>query len=357
MEFKTVSRSVESVMKDVQKGKISLQLDIQRPVGAYSTFGKSMVIDSLLRSYPLGIIYIVVEENEEGKKVKYIVDGNQRIGNLRNFILKMDGIKNYKLSATLDPLTIDGVTYEIAGKKYDALDEEVKSALGDAALTICEISNYTREELNDFYIRINSGKALNPTQKLLPLMSNKMLNDIKELGESEFFEKALTKTQFINTTEISIVLEPQSSPNSISISASRTTEISIVLEALMLMEFGEDCGFESLRNTDKIKFVTKCNSTLNVENVIAVSDALDKLNEHYTKKVKMSKTILSLAIYGVCKAQIEGKDLTKYFEWLDNFIATYKEDEEFMQFCKQGTANAANVKGRLDYFNNIIEQL
>lgn len=93
MEFKTVSRSVESVMKDVQKGKISLQLDIQRPVGAYSTFGKSMVIDSLLRSYPLGIIYIVVEENEEGKKVKYIVDGNQRIGNLRNFILKMDGIK------------------------------------------------------------------------------------------------------------------------------------------------------------------------------------------------------------------------------------------------------------------------
>ena len=161
-----------------------------------------------------------------------------------------------------------------------------------------------------------------------------MLNDIKELGESEFFEKALTKTQFINTTEISIVLE-----------------------ALMLMEFGEDCGFESLRNTDKIKFVTKCNSTLNVENVIAVSDALDKLNEHYTKKVKMSKTILSLAIYGVCKAQSEGKDLAKYFEWLDNFIATYKEDEEFMQFCKQGTANAANVKGRLDYFNNIIEQL
>ena len=91
--------------------------------------------------------------------------------------------------------------------------------------------------------------------------------------------------------------------------------------------------------------------------MITVSDALDKLNEHYTKKVKMSKTILSLAIYGVCKAQSEGKDLTKYFEWLDNFIATYKEDEEFMQFCKQGTANAANVKGRLDYFNNIIEQL
>ena len=68
----------------------------------------------------------------------------------------MDGIKNYKLSAALDPLIIDGVTYEIAGKKYDALDEEVKSALSDAALTICEISNYTREELNDFYIRINS---------------------------------------------------------------------------------------------------------------------------------------------------------------------------------------------------------
>lgn len=334
MEFKTVSRSVESVMKDVQKGKISLNLDIQRPTGAYNNFGKSMIIDSLLRGYPIGIIYITVKEDENGKKVKYLADGNQRIGNLKEFIIKQDGVKNFKLSGALGKITIDGKKYEIGGKKYDALDDEVKSALDDASLTICEISDYTREELNDFYTRINSGIALNAIQKLLPIMSVDLLNDIQELTDNPFFEKVLTKRQLITSTEISIVLE-----------------------ALMLMEFGEDCGFESLRNTDKIKFVTKCNSTLNVENVIAVSDALDKLNEHYTKKVKMSKTILSLAIYGVCKAQIEGKDLTKYFEWLDNFIATYKEDEEFMQFCKQGTANAANVKGRLDYFNNIIEQL
>ena len=339
MEFKTVNKSVESVMKDLKKGRISLQLDIQRPTGAYSSFAKSMVIDSLLRSYPLGIIYIVVEENEEGKKVKYVVDGNQRIGNLRDFIIKPEehkgeDFKNYKLSSALDQFTLNGVTYDIAGKKYDVLEEEVKSTLDDAVLTICEISDYTREELNDFYTRINSGKALNPTQKLLPLMSSEMLEDIKELGESEFFEKALTKKQFINTTEIAIVLE-----------------------ALMLLEFGGDCGFESLRNTDKIKFVTKCNKNFNEENVIAISEALDKLNEYYTKKVKMPKTILSLAIYGVCKAQKEGKDLTKYLAWLDNFIDTYKEDEEFMKYCKQGTANAANVQGRLDYFNRVIEQM
>lgn len=334
MEFKTVSRSVESVMKDVQKGKISLQLDIQRPVGAYSTFGKSMVIDSLLRNYPLGIIYIVVEENEEGKKVKYIVDGNQRIGNLRNFILKMDGIKNYKLSAALDPLIIDGVTYEIAGKKYDALDEEVKSALSDAALTICEISNYTREELNDFYIRINSGKALNAVQKLLPIMSVDLLNDIQELTDNPFFEKVLTKRQLITSTDVSTILE-----------------------VLMLMEFSPECPFDSLRNTDKIKYITNANENINEENVIAIAEALDKLNEHYTKRVKVTKTLLSLMIFGVCKVQKEQRDLTKYFEWLDNFLATYKEDEEFMQFCKQGTANSANVHGRLERFNQAIQEM
>lgn len=339
MEFKTVNKSVELVMKDVKNGKISLQLDIQRPTGAYTTFEKSMVIDSLLRGYPLGIIYIVVEENENGKKIKYVVDGNQRIGNLRDFIIKPEEVKNadfknYKLSTALDQLTIDDVTYEIAGKKYEALDDEVKAALGDAALTICEISDYTREELNDFYTRINSGKALNPTQKLLPLMTNEVLYDIKSLGESEFFEKVLTKKQFINTTEIAVILE-----------------------ALMLLEFGADCGFDSLRNTDKVKFVTKCNDNLNEENVIAVSEALDQLNEHYAKKVKIPKTLLSLVVYGVCKAQTDGKDLVKYFEWLDNFINTYKEHADFLQYCKQGTANAANVQGRLDYFNRAIEQL
>ena len=339
MEFKTVNRSVESVMKDVKNGKISLQLDIQRPTGAYTTFEKSMVIDSLLRGYPLGIIYIVVEENENGKKIKYVVDGNQRIGNLRDFIIKPKEVKNsdfknYKLSSALDQLDIDDVTYEIAGKKYEALDEEVKNALGDAALTICEISDYTTEELHDFYSRINSGKALNPTQKLLPLMTTEVLYDIKELGENEFFEKVLTKKQFINTTEIAIVIE-----------------------TLMLLEFGNDCEFESLRNTDKVKFIAKCNKELDEESVIAVSEALDQFNLHYDKKVKISKTILNLAIYGVCKIQKEGKDLDKYFEWLDNFINTYKDDEEFIKYCKQGTANAANVQGRLNYFNSVIEQM
>lgn len=75
----------------------------------------------------------------------------------------------------------------------------------------------------------------------------------------------------------------------------------------MLMEFGEDCGFESLRNTDKIKFVTKCNSTLNVENVIAVSDALDKLNEHYTKRLRCLKQFLVWQSMEFAKLKSKGK--------------------------------------------------
>ena len=311
MEFKTVSRSVESVMKDVQKGKISLNLDIQRPTGAYNNFGKSMIIDSLLRGYPIGIIYITVKEDENGKKVKYLADGNQRIGNLKEFIIKQDG-----------------------GKKYDALEDEVKSALDDASLTICEISDYTREELNDFYTRINSGIALNAIQKLLPIMSVDLLNDIQELTDNPFFEKVLTKRQLITSTDVSTILE-----------------------VLMLMEFSPECPFDSLRNTDKIKYITNANENINEENVIAIAEALDKLNEHYIKRVKVTKTLLSLMIFGVCKVQKEQRDLAKYFEWLDNFLATYKEDEEFMQFCKQGTANSANVHGRLERFNQAIQEM
>lgn len=334
MEFKTVSRSVESVMKDVQKGKISLNLDIQRPTGAYNNFGKSMIIDSLLRGYPIGIIYITVKEDENGKKVKYLADGNQRIGNLKEFIIKQDGVKNFKLSGALGKITIDGKKYEIGGKKYDALDDEVKSALDDASLTICEISDYTREELNDFYTRINSGIALNAVQKLLPIMSVDLLNDIQELTDNPFFEKVLTKRQLITSTDVSTILE-----------------------VLMLMEFSPECPFDSLRNTDKIKYITNANENINEENIIAIAEALDKLNEHYTKRVKVTKTLLSLMIFGVCKVQKEQRDLAKYFEWLDNFLATYKEDEEFMQFCKQGTANSANVHGRLERFNKAIQEM
>lgn len=332
MDFKVVNRSVESVMKEVKSGKLSLELDIQRPVGAYSPFGKSMFIDSLLRGYPIGIIYVAVVEDENKKKIKYISDGNQRIGNLRDFIIEQKDKKNYKLSSALAPVIIDGEKYEIAGKRYADLDEAVQTALNDSLLMICEIRDYTKSELNDFYSRINSGKALNSTQKLLPLMSDKMLTAIKDLTDNDFFGKALTKKQLINSTDVSTVLE-----------------------AMMLCEFGDNFEINSFRNNDKIKYIDYFSNHFNEDMTKTLTEALEWLDMHFEKKVKIAKTALSLIVYGTYEVIKEGKDLDAYFTWLDNFIKTYQDNEEFLQYCKQGTTNSANVVGRLNYFNAAIE--
>lgn len=48
------------------------------------------------------------------------------------------------------------------------------------------------------------------------------------------------------------------------------------------------------------------------------------------------------------------KGTQKYLDWMKNFIDTYNTNEQYLVFCSSGTANAENVKGRLQYFRDAI---
>lgn len=49
--------------------------------------------------------------------------------------------------------------------------------------------------------------------------------------------------------------------------------------------------------------------------------------------------------------------IEKYFNWLDDFLAGYENNEEFLQYCNSGTTSAAKVQGRFQYFRSAMHDL
>ena len=84
---------------------------------------------------------------------------------------------------------------------------------------------------------------------------------------------------------------------------------------------------------------------------------MDKLNESFDEKIKINKTTISFICYGAYRIIKDNKSFEKFMESVNNFLENYDSNEEYKTFTQQGTSSAESVKGRLEYWRNIIREL
>lgn len=72
MDSTCKTRTLQSLVKDLEKKNITLEHKLQRPEGQWNLKKKSILIDSLLRKYPVNPSYGVVMDNN--KLVYCIID-------------------------------------------------------------------------------------------------------------------------------------------------------------------------------------------------------------------------------------------------------------------------------------------
>ena len=82
MDYTSKTRSLQSLVKDMNKGTINLSHKLQRPEGQWNRKQKSDLIDSLLRHYPINPTYAIVEEDG----TLSVIDGVQRLSTIRDYI-------------------------------------------------------------------------------------------------------------------------------------------------------------------------------------------------------------------------------------------------------------------------------
>lgn len=324
MKVSSPNKPVQTITNKIKREQILFTHKLQRPEGVWNNNQKSLLIDSLLRGYLINPTYTVLENGKQ-----YVIDGVQRLYSVYTFI--NDG---YKLSKNLEPIIIDDETYEIAGKKYSKLDEKVRDELCSAQLQVCEISDYTDKDVREMFRRLNSGKPLNTAQKMTPDMSDELSDVVSNIVSHPFFKKVLTPAQLKSSVDLSVAME-----------------------ILMLSEISNEYDFGSFRRDDREKFIQYYNDKVDMEKIDLIKQGLDKLNESFGEEIKINKTTISFICYGAYRIIKDKKSFTKFMESVNNFLENYDSNEDYKNFTQQGTSSSESVKGRLEYWRNIIREL
>lgn len=330
MKTSSKERTLQWICNQYKKGNISFSHKLQRPIGQWSPKMKSLLIHSLLSGFPVNPIYIV----DEGG-ILYTLDGSQRtstcISYLNNeFALKKD-TPNIEITSNENGETIIK-EYEIAGKKFKKLDEEVQSTLLACSLEFCTLSDYTDEEVKEMFRRQNTSKPL--SGKLLRIVneSDAFSDAVYSLSNHPFMDKLMTNTQRKNGTDKDLIIQ-----------------------TLMLICTNDKNDFTSFRSKDIDVFVMDYADN-SLEKVSALLDALDSFDESF-EEIKIPVTSIPMLLYCGYRVKKDKKSFSKLVEIVDEFLNGYDSNEEYKQYVQSGTSAQENVRGRLDYWKGLMKTI
>lgn len=227
---------------------------------------------------------------------------------------------------------INGEEKNIAGLRFKKMDENTQEALLNSELQVYEISEYTDEDVREMFRRQNGGTALKPSQKLTSSQSKELTHLLFELSSYPFIQKVLTPTQI-----------------------KKDVDRDICREVLMLASASKERPVTSFGAKDMNEFVS--NYEIDMEKVENIKAALEKLDEAFDENIKIPKTSISFIIYAMMRVIKDNKSTDKLVNIINDFLANYDSNEEYKQFCLQGTSNSTNVSGRFDYWRNIVRTL
>lgn len=331
MESTCKTRTLQWIYKQMQSGGISLYHKLQRKEGQWKKDARGLLIDSLLRNYPVNPVYAVKDNN-----VLSIIDGIQRLSTVRDFL-----DNEFSLPKTLEPIVISVNTdngienkeYDIAGKKYKKLDKEVQELLLAAELQMYEISNYTEKEVREIFKRQNSGKSLNNSQLRSVISNDEMSEVVYNLTLHPFFDNVLGESQ-----------------------KKKDLDKDIVIETLMLVETDGENDYTCFKSKNIDEFITMYQENINYSKIELIKQALDKLSETIID-VKIKHLSIPMIIWGMYTVIKGKKSTTKYIAWVNEFIANYNTNEEYLAYCTSGTNSYSSVSGRFQYFKNAVKSM
>ncbi len=328
MKTSSKERTLQWITNQHKKGNISFSHKLQRPIGQWSPKMKSLLIHSLLSGFPVNPIYVVDQEG-----TLYTLDGSQRTSTCISYINN-----EFSLSKDTPNIVIQSKEngesvfneYEIAGKKFKKLDEEIQSTLLACSLEFCTLSDYTDSEVKEMFRRQNSQKPLNG--KLLRIVheSDAFSDAVYSLANHPFMDKLVTPTQRKNGTDRDLIIQ-----------------------SLMLICTNQEKDFTSFRAKDIDIFVQDY-ADESLSKIDALKEAMDKFDEAFDE-IKIPITSIPMVLYSGYRITKDKKSFSRLIELINEFLVGYDTNEDYKQYVQSGTSSSENVRGRLNYWRDIIK--
>lgn len=325
MDYTCKTRSLQSLVNDMNKGTITLSHKLQRPEGQWNKRQKTDLIDSLLRKYPINPTYGIVQTDN----TLAIIDGVQRLSTIRDFI----GNK-FSLSKDMEPVVVNGEEKNLAGLKFIKLDENTQNEILNAELQVYRMSDCTEKDVREIFRRQNAGKPLSARHLRVVNESDVFNSEIGNLVDHAFMDKVLSPTMHKNGSDRDIIIQ-----------------------TLMLICTNQENDYTSFRSNDINAFVTD-HGDESIEKITTLTEALDRLNESFTEEtLKIPSTSLPMILYSAYRITKDKKSFSRLVEEIRTFLNGYDSNDYYKQFLQSGTSNQENVRGRFDYWREIVKRI
>lgn len=317
-------RTIQSLLNDINKGKINFTSYLQRKEGQWLPAQQSKFIDTLLRGYPVPAVYAVPYTTSEGQSVQTIIDGCQRLSTIRDFTdNKGHGFKLKKLGA----FAYDGkekVNYN--GNIYQSLPTDLQNKIMDTEIQVITLENASPEDVVEIFDRLNNGVSLSKAQRNKTVMGYDLAMKVRELANLPVMSRlGLTPGQ-----------------------VKKDENEMVICQAFMLY----DKTTTGLSAKEVNEFLKEFSNSVNQNIIIAgVRNALETLDEMLGSKTykNIKKSMVAPLLYSLY--EIEGnKDAFKRFT--DKFLAFINSDEldeEYMKYARFHTTSKENTEGRVSY--------
>lgn len=323
MDYKNSQKLVSTLLNDIDKKKLLLDHPVQREPGQFNRYQKNLFIDSVLRNFPIPALYFL----KDGTNT-YVLDGLQRLTILQNYVADA-----FKLGPNHEPVqyeTTDDkgklvtLTYDISGKRFSQLPDELQKVIKERELTIITLEDFTDEQVNNVFIRLNNGTPLNTSQKLKAYTNSDFKKQIAKIKSHDLFTKY---SVFSPTQRI------------------KGAEDLCVIHTLMLTK-----GIRNFTKPIVEKFVK--HYTYNKRDFDKIEKAVKELGGLIRDDVPAIPRIsLPIILNVFMSCDDTNKDL--FISQLNDFLDNYENETEYRALCKCGTTNEVNIVKRIAFFEEM----
>ncbi len=315
-----------------EKGTLKFDLIFQRKVGYWSAITKSMLIWSVLtNSYIPPVLLVkadddIVDDKGKAASVYSVLDGAHRLTTLFSYMND-----EFPLHGAIPQIDIDEGSFDIAGKKFSELEQELQNLLNSFKLSIQVLSHATNDELTTLYTNINSGRELSVLSKAKPKLGVELCEYFAKICDMPFISQGLS----LSSTQVL-----------------KEEDLACCLYGLMLVSDYNDYKSLSLGECDKFAVWLCKNMTdqlkqdfKDIIGYLGVFNARCK----YLRKNNVS-VIIKLAEY----IMLEDIDAQSYKVFLNAFFTS--EHEDYKEASGVGNTKLPKVKARYEILARAAEE-
>lgn len=324
-----------------EKETLSFNHPIQRQSAQWDNEQQSLLIHSMLANFPVPAVYVhkteSVEVDAKGKHsyTYSVLDGKQRMTTVFSFI---NG--EYALSEDIPDVEIEDVTYEIAGKYFEDLDEDVQQEILRFRFNIQAFEDVTDEMIEDIFFRLNNSTPLTKSQKARPLMGVENSIFINDILAGRFFTEKCTFSKM---------------------QLKRSDDMCALLQGMMLLDNKyRDYDFNSISADEVMNYSQYIKNNYPDECKDRLKRIIGFLNNvFYMKDKNLKKVNIPILFLIADKALAESITGTNFRRWYNSFFEEHKK--EYNLYCSSGSIKKEKTLGRIEimtrYFDEYFREL